>query len=560
MSLDVQSIVPASAIVPAITSSSKHIIAHKNVEIRPTSSAPVYSRSTTNRLQFEINSMSDFIDFSQSYLRFKLTCALNNNGADVTSKYLSEGGVHSLFRTIRVYMNGNVQVANLEDYAKYASSLSSIYHDKQFVDTHGYLYGDSVEALEFPRGSSPTGKSIAFTAAAAYADATRSLGLGVGQALSQLSVGDVIAIKHAVGGADQVGTIQSITNDNTVILDRALGDDISAAGILDIQVLTNARHLDIPARQALANQANVTVSFMPLVSFLQTEKLFPLPLAQGVRIEMDLADPEQCLVSPVGPVGTGFSGADIQLRDPVFVASMKTPDQELTQLYMDKFNGQGIVYIGEGVRSFQETFSSASGTQTARANASLRSVKKAMIKIQNLRGATTTAGTVDIGKSTYTCDSAAQALKAKLEELDIQIGAEKFPLQSPLRFEDTRNIECLVHTLKASGMYNSSMFKPRFDPQDYAEVVNTKYPHESGLQTDAQRMNVMGDLARDPSPFSGADLSNNTLLANMKWASNYQITDLGGGNAVNADRYVYMWLIYDQAVKMSAREGTTVLY
>lgn len=134
--------VPSSTIVPEVSSSSKHVIKSRFVEI-PASINGSYSFSTNSRITVDINSPTDFIDFTQSYLRFDMTCSMLNNGSDEPSRYLSEGGAHCLFRTVEITTAGGVRIQRIENYNRFNAIMSTLTQSRDWVKHAQHREGDS---------------------------------------------------------------------------------------------------------------------------------------------------------------------------------------------------------------------------------------------------------------------------------------------------------------------------------------------------------------------------------------------------------------------------------
>jgi len=138
----VKASVPVQAQVPSVSSTSKHIIRNRSVEVLPQAQT-TYAYSGSDRIEFQIASSSDFLDAMNSYLRFELTCALAEADADDTTKYLAEGGAHSLFREIRLETAQGTIIERIEDYNKLYALMSQLTHSREHVDLVEQVSGDS---------------------------------------------------------------------------------------------------------------------------------------------------------------------------------------------------------------------------------------------------------------------------------------------------------------------------------------------------------------------------------------------------------------------------------
>jgi hypothetical protein len=144
MSNEISPIIPDEFIVKPLQSSSSYIVDARFEEVSPSTSASTYSFNTNSRLEFLINSSSEFLDFANSYLRFDLeNVVLLNNESDETTKSLATGGGHSLFNEIRIESSNGAVLSRIPRYNKWYAMMSQSY-PQDWVETLGGYHGDSL--------------------------------------------------------------------------------------------------------------------------------------------------------------------------------------------------------------------------------------------------------------------------------------------------------------------------------------------------------------------------------------------------------------------------------
>ena len=183
--------IPQGSIMAPITTSDKFILSQTNISI-PSHINGDYSYTGNSRIEFDLNSPSDFINFQESYFRCKLNTSLLFEGSDCKSRYLSEGGINSLFREVRLETQGGVLIDRVLRYNKFYSLMSGILHSKEFVDTHLQASADSVDIQPSGKGLSvykkAEGGNLNYTAAGTILNGTNS------RFLSQVNKGDIVLL------------------------------------------------------------------------------------------------------------------------------------------------------------------------------------------------------------------------------------------------------------------------------------------------------------------------------------------------------------------------------
>lgn len=490
MSIQVKANVPIQAMTQSeVRSTSKHILRRRMVSILPSSQVD-YSYSGNNEIKFVISSGSDLWDPSNSYIRADMTCALNLDGSDDTTKALATGGIHSCFDQIEISTSVGAVIERIEEYGRLYALLSQMTQSAEVVDRNEAVAGDSTKFKSYvPEGELTD----------AFADTASTVG-GVANAEYRT------VVSSAIGAAGS-------------------GDSGSA------QVA--------PTRKKTANTASITLCFRPLLSFLSTGQFIPLSLIRGgLIVKLRMARPVNALQSNQVYTGAGFTGANVTLSNVRYVCDFVTPSEELTSMLVSKYNSTGLTYPILTYRHFMDVNSSASGTIARQLYANLRSARFVVQRIQPASLNTDTNSATDVLNS-YEFDSMGTGVKANMSEYQFQSGSYQFP-QFKVDVSDIGQWESYVHLQQSLGVYGDAMLSKRFEPYEWTET-NSIF----GL-TESKTFAIGENLSRDASILTGLDLSTTPLEYNQTFDAVFQI------NSANADRYCHTWIGADALVSISS--------
>lgn len=148
MSKEIQIVSPAKAILPALTSASAHIVSRSLQEQRPQANVD-FSYSTNKRIIIDISSPSAMVDFSNSYLRFNLTCTLKNDGVNSVARYLPEGGAQALFKTIILQTASGTEISRIDRANHLSVIMRSMGAGDEYIDSVLHREGDGVGVANF---------------------------------------------------------------------------------------------------------------------------------------------------------------------------------------------------------------------------------------------------------------------------------------------------------------------------------------------------------------------------------------------------------------------------
>lgn len=555
MVLEIQKQMPSGTMLSTPTSASVHVLRSRLSKIYP-QSLTTFSYNESNQIILDVNSPSDFWDAQMSYLRMRVSVALSNDGNNDVNKYLSEGAVLSIFERFEIFTKSGTLIERIDGANVLHSMVQTVSMAPQQVEQQGAYNGDSVHPIDaWDCGM----QSISLDPAAyTYTAATRSLGVLAGAGGVSVIVGSTVSFVAA--GVIYKAEVQSVTDVNTVVLKlaQAFGEllpagNLAAGAISEFTVIYRQK----ANRSVIANTAGAIVCFQPFSSFLSNGNLIPLFLMRGgLRIVLTLARPEYCVVSASRTLGAGFTAANVSVTQPEYICSFLTPDQALSEAYLSMFNSNKIHLFYTGFKTYRNIIAGGAATSASLShNTNVRSAKFVMTRIQDSRARTVSAANIAEGASTFTCDSVAQGLSAGLRQYSLQSGSDIFPQQEPLDFGDPaagllNYSEAAVEVARVMSTLGSSVGTFKCAPDDWRESSIHRRYYESGGRTDSQRLVLGALLARDPSVFSGVDLSLNVLNESFVFGRAYNVA--GAPGAAATDRYITSFLAYDQVVTIGS--------
>ena len=141
--INVDQSVPPQMIPRGLNSSSSYILRRRFQRVSPSTTSTDYSFNGNSRIEFVINSASDFWDYLQSYMKCNLTTTLTAAAGTVTPA-LPVGGLNSVFREIRVETSNSTVLQRLERYNSWYS-WNSLADSQEHTNSNGLAFGDSVD-------------------------------------------------------------------------------------------------------------------------------------------------------------------------------------------------------------------------------------------------------------------------------------------------------------------------------------------------------------------------------------------------------------------------------
>jgi len=230
--IKISPVVPQEHVVQPLTSTSKHILRRRIEEVPPLTSATDYAYGSNSRLEFLLNSASDFVDFQHSFIRFSVACVLNDGG-DVPEKAFASGGAHSFFSEIRVETSNGVVIQRISNYNKWYAMMSQSL-GKEYIESVGQAWGDSMGSE-----ADYAGLGGASTQGAREYCANNTSTLCFQPALPLLMMGQDIPLAIIRGGLRVILELA----DPSQVLSAATGDIIEGSVATATVTLSNPRYL-----------------------------------------------------------------------------------------------------------------------------------------------------------------------------------------------------------------------------------------------------------------------------------------------------------------------------
>lgn len=550
---------PMKSYLQEPASSNKMILKRRLQEIQA-DALTTYSYSTNQQITFSINSVSDLVDFANSYIRLKLTTALSNGGVAQSSRYLAEGGAHALFRSIEVRTASGVLLQRVDRYNKLYAMLSQHMHNKDYVNSVLMKSGDAV--VPYDDNSSGVWTELLFTdAGSIYTFSTKTLTLAapIISPVRLIKAGDAVMVGSNLVGS-RTGIVASVTATTIVFTD----DIFSAADIISPNIgrVYFQTQSDIPEmRNLAATTSNIMLCFKPLLSVLDTGAYFPLLLLRGgLKIVLQLEDPVHVLAFKGYP--NTVTAVDYTITQPVFCVDFVQPSEVLAQQYIDAFKNGGLKYVFPSYKWILDSSNQGqSGTHNLNIQSNVRSARYILSKIQDKRSETVLGGlSEDPGVSSYTCDGVAQGRKAGLEEYRYICNGEAYPLNGiPVRTNDVCAMEALQEVDRALNLSENGVIGKRLNHDDWSNVVSFRRPLERTLAPESDRFIFGANLSKDSNDnFCGADLTLSALQAELKFATDMTLFNYDGTvNGAATQRYIHHFICHDTLMLVSAN-GTII--
>jgi hypothetical protein len=539
MTTVIKTVVPTELEIQQQESASDMIVSRRLHEFLPESLSS-YSFASNRYMRFLLNSADSFIDGPQSYLRGKLTTTLTNATATLQVRlreqaFFDVGGIHSAIRALRIRLNSGVVLDEINHYNKFYAQMRRYMMSKDHLDAFescGSL--DSVEEYKVQESALRplTYTDLVFTAA------TGVLTLTGGNAVNEISVGDVIVLQAAIVGAsdriDSHHVVLSVASATSIVLTS--GGALNTAGANHNAYLI--KNSDAPRNSAATTQSTEIVFNMRALSgLLQLEKYLPLMFMKNLEIEFELEDPNLCMVS-------GCSGAAMvqsyTIADPRYVASLVQPSEALRKHFLDMYNGPGIPLHFIGFQHNQKSLSAAS-VQNVNIPCRVRSARS-IITARYYPNS-------DEVNATYTPNykSISNAVKCGTTYYEFRIGSQRYPEYGRSNVAGLTSGENMALSRQALGIHDGIEAGASLSRDDYFARQNIGDVDSAGVDvTGDSRAFLVAVRCDKYSDYSGIDIQNNDL--NLEF-------DCNNATAL----YLHSWIAHDKLLKVSS-DGTVVSF
>jgi hypothetical protein len=508
-SVEIISTAPSGMVIPKMVSTSKHIVKNVRYHRIPADANVSYSYSTNNRISFTIASTDSFWDPSESFLQFEYTTDAITDSAllrgTVTaanplslSGSWSKGGAHCAIRSITIETQSGVLIEHINEYGRLFGLLSASTQSRQYVDLIGSRYHDSTH--QYWEGDGLTYEDVKAT----DVNATSIGGVGWGP---------VLQFQNAVNAAAQA----NIRGGNPLRRSARAYAGVNGASAQQVCLKLETGFLNL--------------SFVPLQY-----------IRQGIRIHLDLQNPELALVLGSQPTAT-TTRLLYTITNPIMHCRFVMPDASIKQQYdkalqngMLNFEFDSFAYSG-----YQHN--GAVGTVQYTIPVSKRSVKNVFVVAQNRRANAQSVTADAYSSSNYDMNT---FIRGNITSYRFQHASDFYP-SLPITIASggtsISNASALEALLQCFGKSTSLYDKVRFKPSEWNSLSS-----DSGNNDECQSLIMSFPLARDlGSEFTGLDTANsNQLIVEVVCSgTQYRI------NAVNENIYFHNFVQYNNILSIT---------
>lgn len=556
MSVNFKNAIPSEMVIRQPVSSSKSILRKNLMEVQPHDSA-VHSPGSNEIIRFNVSSNSDFLLGHESYFRFRLRRTLPLSTTLDNSASLDVGGVHALFKSIEVRsLSTGTLLQRYDNYNRYYSLKSMTQQSPEEVEYMGGQYGDSVHD-RYMTDAHKSGEYLTPTGTIAGAVFTDNGNLLVGtadsgRALSEFSVGDLVRVQTVAAEAEYpyIGRVDSVTDDDNVVLDPAPTATIVAGNISHIRV--EKRHERQPARQwALktygAASAGVdatndkVLEFRPLVSFL--DQSIPLFLMRGgIEIAFELENADRCIKSGLD-IQADAGSQGYQITNPRYMAMMATPHPDIVDEYVQQWKSEaGLVYSIPSVKTRRIQGNSGNTNNNIQMHPGVRSARKVYTLVQD---SDISEGSDALARSE---NSVSMGIRSLINKYQYKVGSHEYP-NRPVDLQAAGQALYSTEALEQLRLVSESS-KFRFSPEEWMGLNTLKIANDTKVSAESRFWCMCADLSRDngaKSGLTGADLSVVPLDLEFERSAVYPATYTG--NPV-----YYSFIEHDAYLKLSSAQ------
>ena len=515
-SVEISPVAPSGMVLQKMTSTAKHILKNVRYHRIPSDSNVNYSYSGNNRISFTIASTDSFWDPSESFLQFEYTTTSSAiedfRGDDDRANYRrkrggswSTGGLHSAIRAVTIETASGVLIEHINSYNRLYGILSNATESRDYVNLCGGKYHDS-------------------TAQTFTCDGLEYEDL------------DIVNVQGAAAGHSYSvgGALAGVTT--PCLSFKGCRNDAIGLGATRLPADPLPRSARNYACKATVNPLQVTLKLQ--TGFLNLSFIPLQYIRQGIRVHIDLENPNLCLMYPKrdeeysnafppvyvadeekGPVNVTMN---YTIVNPVFMCRFIMPDASIKSQYDKALMNGSLNYEFEsfGYSSYQTN--GGAGIVQYTIPVSKRSVKNVFVVAQNTRAnAQSTAGN-NLDSSTYDMNT---FIRAKITSYRFQHASDYYPsLPIPIGngtttgFSNSSALEALSMCFgKSTSLYD----KFRFQPKEWNTLSR-----DSGNDLECKALIMSYPLARDiGSEFTGLDTSNsNQLIAEITFGAQYTIS------------------------------------
>ena len=565
-------VVPTQMILQPLTSNSEHVVSKRFRSFLPEVNGE-YKYNSNNTIRITLNSASEFLSGTESYLEFKLTCTSTDttpflSAAQHLQRYLDHCG-HSLFSSMKIQLSNGTIIEDINSYNKLYSLVRNYSMSQNQVDfVEGPLSGDSTEKFAVPNDRNTIRREIIGNAAAVvYDDAggiyNRLLTFGnnaSAQALSDLKVGDTIIVTNAAG-VRQVVDVSAITDRRNIQLSDSLGGDVG-----DVRPVEVLRGSNIPsARQRSATTASIKIKIKPFSNLLNHNQLLPLMYMKNLQLVLTLERPE--FVMSLIPTPDATISFDYTISDIKYQACLVQPSDEVLEMYRMAYNSESPEELSINIPfiSYQHSMKyldSPQGVQSFTIPSSCRSAVSIISAFYTHYSEAVSTTT----NFTHNVDSISQTVKNGCTSYVYRVGSEMYPSSERADVSGPFNGQMLSWAQLALQSHGNTLQDVSFKPNEFFSTNrvlvrrgnNHIAPGVADIGNDSIRAVFASPLSRYFGFGCGVDLLQNDIIAEFDF-NNHGLVDSTGVASSPQNVYVRSWIIHDRILSVN-RAGITIKY
>jgi hypothetical protein len=488
-----------------LTKKQREIIPRELSSFGYQTAAGVVSNDTlSNKTTFYVSDPRMYLDMLNSYFTADFRAVATTAVPANLPAFMSIGGIHACIKTLTIKIGGTV-LMRLDDYNKWYNINNLATHSKEYSDymLAACLDGQDDFGIERDYIKAVTytvGNGVSVTAAGA-------LTLVGGAALSELQVGDELAIGATIGGVVnqvQYTKVIAVGGDLAVTVEAGLTAVTGVDANNRIQFIRIIKRLYSSTRSNVINQANtVRVQWRLPVGCLSFLKYFPLPYIQDIaplEIEFEWVDPRLAICLRDSASAAADNRIGYLVSRPRLVAMMVEPSNKVREMHDAAFNGNGIWFPYLNYRHFQNKIN-ANDTDvvfTFQTNVSSARHIFSVLTSQANDDANTVATQAAKSQSTF--------YKSSMNYFRFQSGSLQFPDYGNCITSSYMSAEAWAQLLLAFNIKENTVHKSRIEPFEWQSNSSEKF--------------IIGvPLAKDETLWTGTSLSNNFLELSINKAA-----------------------------------------
>lgn len=543
-SLEIQPAVPGEFMTDEIISTSQAILRKELIPIFPENNS-TFKPGTNSEIRIHIDDQDSYLFADESYLKFTFT--LTFEGAAVTGKdkgYLQvpEGGIGSIFRDVELRINKTSVQLDRWEYFNYENVISKLLtDDPDVIDSMGYSEGemkDTYSKGDYLVGGYAFNNDIhsctltptnyvfpSILGDLGYMESSHTRRPAVGDVLSRLVVNNNV---YTEADLRVVTGIQPTSNDGSGAMRYELSEAVADG---DSMVLIDR---DNPLILDHTTQSNVFTCKIPMGAMKKNWPLFLLP--GGLNLILRLADFQDAVNTTTTSAKLAPTNLSYEISNVQFMAMLVTPHVDLKNKAIDDFNGNGMIFGFEGIRSKLIPINDQSLNMNLDVNWGLRSARKVVSYL--------------VGSGYRFSDgyarwrtSIAQQPKAGITRYQYKVGIHFFPRRE---LDTSSTPEMLRQIYNSCGRNKVWRIKGQ-DLRSGGQYVDAA----GAVFGEAKHFLMIGDLSRNNGEFSdmtGIDLSIAHLQLETQGTNSwpYQMGTAAG------NLYVMMHVFHDKYVRLHA--------